>query len=104
MIRALLSVSTSYLEDDLDIQVMLYHTPTSHSLPVQHAVQAVTIEQTQDLSSSTIIILIHTHMYDTTLTVDFYPHSPVRDVDRHQWKIIQSWHGGGQVLEIWDKP
>lgn len=56
-------MSTSYLEDDLDVQVMLYHTPTSHSLPVQHAVQAVTTEQTQDLSSSTIIILIHTHVH-----------------------------------------
>lgn len=45
------------------------------------------------------------YMYDTTLImVDYYPHSPVRYVDRHQWKIIQSWHGGGQVLEIWDKP
>lgn len=42
----------SYLEDDLHVQIMLYHTPTSHSLPVQHAVQAVTTAQTLDSSSS----------------------------------------------------
>lgn len=51
----------SYLEDDLDVQVMLYHTPTSHSLPVQHAVQAVTTEQTQHSSSSS-------SLYTHTLT------------------------------------
>lgn len=79
-------MSTSYLEDDLDVQVMLYHTPTSHSLPVQHAVQAVTTEQRKGSSSSSIIINHHHHhpYTHTCMTLfNYYPHSPVCDVDRH---------------------
>lgn len=55
----------SYLEDDLHVQIMLYHTPTSHSLPVQHAVQAVTTEQTQHSSSSSSSTIKH-HPYTHT--------------------------------------